>query len=269
MNQSQSSGSFRPVLGAALGLAVAAIMARTLWLATSDQWHALTGPATPDPADALLLACAAIATLAAVWLGLSAGLAFLGHVPGAVGQAAHAASARVTPLVVRRTVSLLLGSTLVAAAAPGTAVAASPPATAGTTLNAAGVSTRHTLVVDGGPDRDPHFVAVERAAPLSLDPRFAPTPARSASFGATPPSTASPTPAASVATGQGAPPYVVRAGDSLWAIAARELPRDASNAQIARRWQEWYAVNRAVIGASPDHLEIGQRLSAPETVAAS
>jgi LysM domain len=60
---------------------------------------------------------------------------------------------------------------------------------------------------------------------------------------------------------------VVRPGDSLWSIAARDLPAGTRPAEavpwIARRWRAIYAANRAVIGADPDVLLPGQRLEVP------
>ncbi|MDQ4008992.1 MAG: hypothetical protein M3211_12920, partial [Actinomycetota bacterium] len=40
----------------------------------------------------------------------------------------------------------------------------------------------------------------------------------------------------------------VATGDTLWAIAARQLPADASDAEIAATWPTWFRVNRARIG---------------------
>ncbi|MBB6567207.1 LysM peptidoglycan-binding domain-containing protein [Kribbella sandramycini] len=56
---------------------------------------------------------------------------------------------------------------------------------------------------------------------------------------------------------------VVRRGDSLWAIAARELGGGASYRAIAVRAGEWYAANRRVIGPDPDLILPGQVLQAP------
>lgn len=55
----------------------------------------------------------------------------------------------------------------------------------------------------------------------------------------------------------------VRAGESLWTIAARELGPGASEVEIAARWPLWYRANRAVIGADPNVLLPGQLLSPP------
>lgn len=55
----------------------------------------------------------------------------------------------------------------------------------------------------------------------------------------------------------------VRAGESLWTIAARELGPGASDVDIAARWPLWYQANRNVIGADPNVLLPGQLLSPP------
>jgi nucleoid-associated protein YgaU len=56
---------------------------------------------------------------------------------------------------------------------------------------------------------------------------------------------------------------VVRKGDSLWSIAARELGRGATDDAIAARWPDWYATNRQVIGNDPDLILPGQVLRIP------
>lgn len=56
---------------------------------------------------------------------------------------------------------------------------------------------------------------------------------------------------------------VVTAGDSLWSIARAHLS-DPSDADVAAHWPQWYAANRAVVGADPDLIHPGQILLAPE-----
>lgn len=56
---------------------------------------------------------------------------------------------------------------------------------------------------------------------------------------------------------------VVRPGDCLWSIAARDLPAQAADHEIASRWHQIYATNRALIGPDPDLLEPGLRLLLP------
>lgn len=56
----------------------------------------------------------------------------------------------------------------------------------------------------------------------------------------------------------------VRAGDSLWKIAQRQLPDSATNTQIDAAWRQWYDLNAEVIGADPDLIYPGMVLVAPE-----
>ncbi|MPZ60798.1 MAG: hypothetical protein GEU93_05785 [Propionibacteriales bacterium] len=56
---------------------------------------------------------------------------------------------------------------------------------------------------------------------------------------------------------------LVRPGDTLWATAARHLPRHAIDADIARAWPAWYRANRAHIGPDPDLIFPGTRLQPP------
>jgi nucleoid-associated protein YgaU len=57
--------------------------------------------------------------------------------------------------------------------------------------------------------------------------------------------------------------YVVRRGDTLWAVAARHLGPSATAADVAREWPRWYAANRAVIGTDPHLILPGTVLHAP------
>lgn len=56
---------------------------------------------------------------------------------------------------------------------------------------------------------------------------------------------------------------IVRPGDTLWAIARRFLPDDASESAVARSCAEWFVANRAVIGNNPDLIIPAQRLRPP------
>jgi nucleoid-associated protein YgaU len=55
----------------------------------------------------------------------------------------------------------------------------------------------------------------------------------------------------------------VRAGDSLWLIAARRLGPSADPAEVAAAWPRWYRTNRALIGDDPDLIMPGQLLTPP------
>jgi nucleoid-associated protein YgaU len=57
--------------------------------------------------------------------------------------------------------------------------------------------------------------------------------------------------------------YVVRPGDCLWTIARNHLGGRRQPALVAQAWPQWYAANKHVIGADPDLLHPGQRLTVP------
>lgn len=71
------------------------------------------------------------------------------------------------------------------------------------------------------------------------------------------------TPDRPLPTGAPLAEVVVRRGDTLWSIAARQLPPSAAATRIDALWHRWYERNRAVIGADPDLLLPGQVLRAP------
>lgn len=56
---------------------------------------------------------------------------------------------------------------------------------------------------------------------------------------------------------------VVAPGDSLWSIAARDLPPGTSAGTVAGRWRAIYAANRGAIGRDPNLIRPGQRLLLP------
>jgi nucleoid-associated protein YgaU len=56
---------------------------------------------------------------------------------------------------------------------------------------------------------------------------------------------------------------VVRPGDCLWSIAARELPGRATPGRVARAWPRWWSANRTVIGPDPARLLPGEVLHQP------
>jgi nucleoid-associated protein YgaU len=59
-------------------------------------------------------------------------------------------------------------------------------------------------------------------------------------------------------------PHVrVRPGDTLWAIAERQLGSEASISSIATAAQTIYRHNRGLIGSDPDRIEPGQVLDVP------
>ena len=61
------------------------------------------------------------------------------------------------------------------------------------------------------------------------------------------------------------PSIVVRPGDCLWTIAARNLDRPTST-KVADLWPRWWHANRRLVGPDPDLIRPGQRLRPPPTV---
>lgn len=59
------------------------------------------------------------------------------------------------------------------------------------------------------------------------------------------------------------PVAVVRPGDTLWGLAAADLPAGADDGAVTRRWQEIYRANRQLIGPDPDLIQPAQRLRLP------
>jgi nucleoid-associated protein YgaU len=73
-----------------------------------------------------------------------------------------------------------------------------------------------------------------------------------------------PLPDRAVATSSPRPRTVlVRPGDTLWSIAADDLPAGSPDARVAARWRAIYAANSSLIGPDPDVIVPGQRLRLP------
>jgi hypothetical protein len=56
---------------------------------------------------------------------------------------------------------------------------------------------------------------------------------------------------------------VVRAGDSLWSLAASRLPSSAPEAAVDAAWRRLYEHNRTTVGPDPDLIHPGDRLRLP------
>ncbi|WP_311212733.1 MULTISPECIES: hypothetical protein [unclassified Arthrobacter] len=56
---------------------------------------------------------------------------------------------------------------------------------------------------------------------------------------------------------------VVKAGDSLWSLAASRLGPYATDVEVALMWPKWYAANLTIIGGDPSVLTPGQILRPP------
>lgn len=166
----------------------------------------------------------------------------------------------------------------VVAAVAGTVVLVAPPASAATTTpgspgasgasSASGAAVRPPTSAFQGlplPDRPGRLAAPRPARPQGEPPQDAPT-IRTAPEGAPPPARGIDSPSTSVRSTAEPSGRRVRAGETLWSIAADEL-RSAGDVagprRIDRSWRRWYAANRSLIGADPDALRVGLVLRRP------
>ena len=118
------------------------------------------------------------------------------------------------------------------------------------------VTTSTTPTVAPVPAATPTIAPVPVAAPTVA--RAAPVPE-----GAVVEVTAAAQPSTAPLPSGAAADVVVAAGDSLWSIAARHLPADATDAEVAAAWPRWYDANSGVIGADPGLILPGQVLTVP------
>lgn len=145
----------------------------------------------------------------------------------------------------------IVGLLEAASAAPGSA----EPTTAGVLSPHEEPPSR----LQGGVDHEPHVVIHDDPYPIVTDsgeiaPSFWPV-------GGEPP----------VRNGSPTSPnrtVVVHRGDSLWSLAAHQLPADASASAILQAVYQWYRLNRQVVGPDPDLILPGQILRIPVTTEA-
>jgi LysM domain len=209
------------------------------------RWAARVG------ADRMVLVLAAAALwLAAVWFGIGLLAALCRALPGAAGRAADVLAHRTLPAALYRLCASAVGVSVVVA-----------PITVGTAAIAAerppGVSE-----VTAVPHPPPPVWPTDGPLPPPAWPQ-------GTNATATPPATPPPQvrtvpPATQGSNSSPARGEVtVRPGDSLWLIAARRLGAGATPRQIDAAWREWYATNRALIGADPNVIHPGQVLVDP------
>lgn len=241
---SRSSGARGAVVAAAVVLAYAGATGLLAW----GTGGLLAAPAASAARlDVLLgLAACAAAWVVLTWLAATSLLAVAAAAAGA-DSPLRPLAARLAPAVVRRAAVLALGAGLAGSPVWAALPAAATPAATVTTVtapptNGAGVPT---------PDRpadDLRGWTPDRPAPPTR---------RRVEDGVHLVATA---PRAGTSVSD---EVVVRRGDSLWDIAARHLGPGATAAEVAAEWPRWHAANRGVVGADPDLICPGQRLSPP------
>ena len=233
------------------GLAVGAIVLR--WSTAG----ALDRVSTDDFGSLIGLLAASVAWAAYGWFVLAVVGTLLGRLPGAVGRSASSATKVITSAGIRTLLRSALG---LAATAPLTVAAAHATPT--------DLPHDHNAVAQAVA-WDPH-TGVERASTvpagdLQSEPvRRSPSDPAAASRLAVPdrPTLGAETRYTPVHR-SGPRTIVVRPGDSLWTIAARELGPHATRTAIGRRWPRWYAANAKRIGPDPSLIRPGQHLVRP------
>lgn len=178
----------------------------------------------------------ALLWLVALWVALALAVTAASLLPGRLGRLGSAAARRVTPAALRRVVVAATSTSILLSPAAAIAVPSGGlPAPAGaSSLPAVG------WPVDSGPAAT------------------SPVPAPRAEAN-TPPGTER------VTAPTGSDRVRVRAGDSLWAIAGRQLGPATPAARTQQEWPRWYAVNRQLIGPDPNLIRPGTSLRIPDT----
>lgn len=268
MGGDSASRTGRTIAMVAAATALWAGLEYALVRSATQQWRTVTAPGPASLDEALTLVAAAVAVMLCTWLGLSSLAALLTHLPGRVGRLADRTARAWAPPVTRRLAAVLVGATVTGALAPGTALGEAPPAVpvAAAAVPAAAPPAAPAGAVPGlagrPPLQVPGFTVTDPALPV---PGFAPTDDAPGWVPTRPLQRPQPS-AALVVPGHARhepAEVVVHRGDTLWGIVARHLGPQASDAEVARAWPQWYAANRRVIGDDPDLVKPGQVLHAP------
>ncbi|WUS95066.1 LysM peptidoglycan-binding domain-containing protein [Kribbella sp. NBC_00709] len=269
-------------------LAVLALVALGLllrWMTAGS----ISGLRTYDLDSLTVLAVGTVAWIAYVWLALAVVTTVLEQIPGVVGELAGAVAGRITTKTARALLRSGLGVAAVtpltvgiANAAPGDSAhvlqwdQTEPASTIHLTdsdwrstepastleIGGAGIEPQHGAEASSGwrASEPPSTIRMGDATPTTSG--RPPVSERMRVGVPDRPTAGAPTRYTDVRAG-GSVRVVVRAGDSLWAIAARELGPGATVETIAARWPDWYAANRHVIGDDPDLILPGQVLRVP------
>ena len=189
-------------------------------------WRPATATSSAaDPTGLIVVAAGWVAWALTIYLAVGTGVAAAGYLGGAGGS-----WARFTPRALRRVIAVVVGASGAAAVclAPAVAYADTPPPVPAATAS----PLDWPGLAPVAPAPAVHRAVHREAAPKQPQP-------------------------------QPATQLVVRPGDSLWSLTARQLGPHASAARVAAEWPRLYAANRRAIGADPDLIHPGQRLAAP------
>ncbi|WP_448629912.1 LysM peptidoglycan-binding domain-containing protein [Cellulomonas soli] len=254
-------------LGALGGLLAAALTATALAVALAGR----TAADLPDGGavrveDLVGMLVTGTGAAVSAWLALSATVTLLcavARMAGSRWRAGEAAVHRLAPTIVRRALAVTITAGLGLGVATGAQAATlhetHPP-------SVSGLATTTDVDLGWAPTTSSTVPVDTTWQPTVASPAGAttvPVPAAAVTqTAATTPAPVAPT-APDAQAGPAGGSVVVQPGDSLWDIAARHLPPDASDAQIAAAWPRWYEANRDTIGDDPDLLRPAQLLRAP------
>ena len=257
-------------IGLVAGFAAATVAARAAAGDPMTQVAVIAdvGNTTADPVDAIVASLALLAEAVAAYLLLVAVLGAVASLPGMLGELARAALRLVSTASLRKALETALGGVMLANATlvPGvqrasTATAPAPTPTPSTVVVAPAATP--PAVVEAGVLNAARGATLGRAAPTLVDPAGNVGRSGRSQTGKRP--ERAPAEPGHGRRGGAAPAvHVVARGDTLWDIAERYLPSTRRRpSEIARYWPKIYAANRGLIGADPDLLLPGTRLSIP------
>ncbi|QDO89225.1 LysM peptidoglycan-binding domain-containing protein [Ornithinimicrobium ciconiae] len=246
-------------LGAA-GAAVLSLIVLTCWNRARHGWATAVGPDGIVVAHGLELLALAVAGLVGAWLAALLLVGAAAALPGRSTAPLRSLAERLAPRLARH-----VAAGLVTAAVTLTPLGAAQASTA--PISTAPTSTVPTTTAPT-PTNTSAVPASQSSAGVLIYHAQEPDPANRAPEPGWRPTAPAPTPdpdsISLVSRGAAKPDaVVVRAGDTLWDIAARHLGEDADAAAIAEAWPHWYDANRALIGSDPDLLLPGTRLVPP------
>ena len=193
----------------------------------------------------------------AAWLASLVLLAAAARLPGAVGRTCRAAGRRAAPVALHGLLGLAVTAGIAAPAA-----AAERPTPPPVSLDWPGTTGAASAAGPASAPSPGPASAVRPLPSVGATPSGAPT-ATATATPSTAPAASTPATAPTVRHGAPAGSVVVRPGDSLWALAARDLGPHAAPVRVAQEWPRWWAANRGVIGDDPDLIHPGTVLDRP------
>lgn len=238
-------------LGSA-GVAALWLLALTCWRWTHGAWSGTFGAdsgGVGEVAAALEILVLGLAGCVAAWLGMLLLLGALAALPGRSTAPVRALARRLAPRWAPR-----VAAGLVTAVVTLTPLGAAHASSASPTTHS--VSAAHTVDAADVSGPSTQSDGLDQADSVLIpEPGWRPT---------TPAPTPDPDSIGLVSRGAAEPDtVVVRAGDTLWDIAARHLGPQADAAAIAEAWPQWHEANRDLIGPDPDFLLPGTSLTPP------